>query len=326
MISTPTFNPYPPARQEWSFATDETGQHLQSLWGRVLAEEHQPLADRADFLPFVKALGRACLSLHDTPTHTAGVDEVDAGHLSTATPASPPHPPFLYTPSAATIGDETGELRCHPSSSAPAAVADPGTTSAAHVISIGVLRGLADVVLSVAVCSRCGQQLRRHGSTSDACCKHGVEQSRLWWPPLPTGEDGQGELDGNDVVEAFAFASADGCGVEDTDNTVATDRVADDGVSDGANTYRLFVRRRESLVQTLRALNATTKRSHTRHELARWSRTSGDGGSGAGDVATGLALFMDALCVRVEELGRRWSGHFRSGVVAVKSEADRYEH
>lgn len=286
-------------QKEWAFGVDATGQHLNLLWKSVLAEDRQPLGDRTDFLPFVKALGRACANMA-TSVEGAGME---LGNLSLLIPSSAP-------------------------------VAVPGVASELRGIPAEVVRGLAEVVLSATVCRHCGQRLST-SPVSDPCCKHGAEQPMSWWPALPTSE----ELFGGGTAAPFPLRKAVG-----TSGRIGSDgetkvnhldaahampdgrrravRNGEDMVA-GANVGGGLMRRRESFIETLRVLDASTRWSHTREELARWDRSGGESGGGGGGLAEGFACFLDGLSARMTALAQRQNGRFRRGRSALKPETER---
>lgn len=293
------------------------------LWSSVLAEDHQPLGDRTDFLPFVKTLERACGG--NIPTSVKD-SEVERGTLSPQT--LPPQSPALDAPPAAVEGESLQKP-----SSAPVAV--PGVASEARGIPGEVLRGLAELVISATVCRRCGQRLSS-SPASDACCKHETEERMSWWPALPTSEE---EVFGSNVVATFPLAEAAGAGSRivgdgETEGDLlhaayamaggrGRDVAEGEDVAGGANAGGGLMRRRESLVGTLRALDVSTRWSHMREELARWGRSDGEGGGGGGGLAKGLAFLLDCLDARVAALAQRQNGRFRRGRSALEPKTGR---
>lgn len=200
--------------------------------------------------------------------------------------------------------------------------AGSGANEAARVVPAlpaGVVRGLAEAVLSASVC-RCGREVAT--GEGNGCPTHGFS-AVSWARILPSGTwtegaeaissgGGQRSMDSSGGIDdEAAFGSPGG------DAKPHREEVDGDGVGGHSPGGTGTSQRRACLVATLRVLSAACRWPNTRarEELARHCRGEGGG------LATGLALLCDALCVRVTELKRRQQGPFRRSYVAgsVKS-------
>lgn len=182
----------------------------------------------------------------------------------------------------------------------------------------GVVRGLAEAVLSASIC-RCGREVAT--GEGNGCPTHGFS-AVSWARVLPSGTwtDGAEAISGGGQqhgmtsgggIDGEGTSSSHGGYAKPDRSEVDADRVGGHISGGGTGTSQ----RRACLVATLRALSAACRWPHTREELARHCRGEGGG------LAIGLAVLCDALCVRVTELKRRQQGPFRRSYVAgsVKS-------
>lgn len=189
----------------------------------------------------------------------------------------------------------------------------------------GVVRGLAEAVLSASVC-RCGREVA--SGEGNGCPTHGyyavswarILPSGTWTDGAEAGARGgtqHGIGSGGELDDEGACSSHGG---DDKVDRAGIDAGREGGHSSGGKgtgTGTGTSQRRACLVATLRALSAACRWPDTREELARHCRGEGGG------LATGMALLCDALCVRVTELKRRQQGPFRRSYVAGSAESER---
>lgn len=183
----------------------------------------------------------------------------------------------------------------------------------------GVVRGLAEAVLSASVC-HCGREVAT--GEGNGCPTHGFS-AVSWARILPSGTwtDGAEAISGGGAHHSMGSAggiddegaSSSHGGDAKPDRAEVYAGIAGDHSSGGTGTSQ----RRACLVATLRALSAACRWPCTREELARHCRGEGGG------LVTGMALLCDALCVRVTELKRRQQGPFRRSYVAGSAESGR---
>ena len=332
---SPIFQRYPPQAQEWAFAENADGQHLQSLWQNLKAGDGQPLASRAGFLAFATTLRRA-LETSRTVAVTAtvcgdGSAIGDGPDPSLAVRLAPSRPPQHE--------DDSEASRC-----SPTVAAVPTVTGGARGIPTDVVRGLAQAVLSAAVC-RCGREVAADSPVGLGCPAHGLA-ALSWARILPIGGLRGGSEDmrrgGGDKKEAWlgdgAAGSGDsggggfgggrggdgGGGGSDVGIGACGGATSDDdgtasSTLDGRARRRTVngtERRRACLVEALRALSMACRWPHTREELTRQCR------GGHGGIAKGLGLLCDALCARVVELRRRRQGSFRRPIATAGASTD----
>lgn len=198
----------------------------------------------------------------------------------------------------------------------------------APTLPVGVIRGLAEAVLSASVCS-CGREMTVGGG--GGCPTHGFA-TVSWARVLPTGNgrgggetvsDGSGEHFGVASGETMVDGEGDACGrsggAETKQHRAGGAGGADGGQAQEGSGGTGMAARRTCLVAALRALTAACRwpRGGAREELARQCR------GGRGGLAKGLASLCDALCARVTELKRRQQGPFRRPYVDGSAEARR---
>lgn len=171
----------------------------------------------------------------------------------------------------------------------------------------GVVRGLAEAVLSASVC-HCGREVAT--GEGQGCPTHGFS-AVSWSRVLRRGT-------WNGGPEAFSggggeHSMAGGGGIDDGGASSSHGGDADSSGGSGKGTSQ----RRACLVATLGVLSVACRWPHTRVELARYCRGKGGG------LAKGMALLCDALCTRVTELKRRQQGPFRRPYIAGSAESGR---
>jgi len=299
----PAFECYPPAADaasglEW--AADADSRRLQGLWQSVNADDGRPLVGRPGCLVFLTALTRA-LELEG---------EGSDGRASAGEQAAVVR--RQKTGHADLVGDEAG---------AGAGVVAPALPG-------GVIRGLAEVVLSASICS-CGREMT--AEEGGGCSTHGFS-AVSWARILPTGNGrGGGETVSGGGGERFGVPSggtwldgetdayAGSSGAETGQHRARGAGGADGGEASQSSGETGIAARRACLVAALRALTAACRlpRGGAREELARQCR------GGRGGLAKGLASLCDALCARVTELKRRQQGPFRRPYVVESAEAGR---
>lgn len=278
------------------------GRHLDSLWRSVKdGEGRQPIiTNRPAFLPFVTALTHACeLAAATTTAHARSVDDATDGY-----PNSSPVVGARRSGQGGRQGDAPAAL----DPVAAAVVVTPTFTADARGVPPGIVGGLAEAVLSAAVC-RCGREISSSLSVGGGCVNHGLA-AISWARVLPSGtlRDGLGAIPDGGAGKTSGRV----------DGGVDTDPVADArgselrGVGEEAT-----ARRRTCLIKCLRALSAVCRLPHAREELARLSRGQVNG------TAQVLALLCEALCARVTELRRRQQGPLRRSNVPGQDNADR---
>lgn len=302
----PTFERYPPsAPREWT--SDADGQHLRSLWQSLTdACEGQPFVSRPGFLPFVTAVTR--ILQHKSTAGNRG--DGGSGARERGRPAGQDSP--------------EGEGGASLEANAPA-------EAVSFALPEGVIRGMAEAVLSASVC-RCGNGMvggGTHGSSSSSspgaigCPTHGFS-AVSWVRILPSGNwrDGAGAVSeggGLGRVSSTRVGGDDTSGSNGGDTEQTRTGVNDDGVGCHRNSAggAGLSHRRACLVATLQALATACRWRHTREELAMLCR------GGGGGIAKALALLCNTLCARMTELRRRQQGPFRRSHVAGSAEADR---
>lgn len=262
-----------------------------------------PLVDRIDFLPFVTALRHACERNKSTPApHGFKLETVPPPTESQL------HPPAAH--SARTAGSDRASLREPPSIHVL-------VDSEARGVPVDVVHGLAEAVLSAAVCRSCGYRLTVDASRG--CTTHGLEGTIAWRPVLRSDEE-ENEGDGSIFLAPFPLADAPGTsdGSINGEQGPLAEQRADGGVAEADGRGRRsdeeqdggtavtggLARRRDCLAETLGALSVATQWSHTREELARRDR------AGGGALVKGLASLLSALCELMATLRSGQQGMF----------------
>lgn len=280
---------------------DAEGQHLQELWQKVRINEGELLSKSPVLLTFVTALRQTCeLKRSAVSATTRSSDSASNGVMGEA------EPPYSRTPVV-----DTGQVAPRRGAKTPMiepAVEEvvPTLTRDARGIPAAVVRGLVEVVFSVSVCL-CGQKVAVGSSPErQGCPIHGLT-AISWTRVLPSGtwRDGMEAISGGNID--FKRSRDDG-GVaaigEGTESGTYKDPGGDQPI------ISELAQRRELLIETLRALSAACRWSHTREELARQCR---------GGTAKGLSLLLDALCARLTELKQRYQGPSRRSTMSAKA-------